>query len=310
MAVIAPPSAPASASPAPRPSRLERGRRWMVAFCRSPQAALGALLLLVIAIVAIFAPWIAPQNPYDLASLDLMDSRLRPGEVGSGGMYHWLGTDDQGRDLWSAIVHGLRISLGIGLGAGLIAALIGTTVGVLSAYWGGAADTVIMRVVDFQLSFPAILIALVLLAALGPGIEKVIFALVAVQWAYFARTVRSTALVEREKDYISAVRSLGIGSRRIVFGHLVPNCLPTVLVVAAVQVANAIALEATLSFLGLGLPVTQPSLGLLIANGFQHILAGRTWISAYPGVALVLLIVAINLVGDRLRDMLDPRSGT
>lgn len=293
-----------------RPSRLRWTGQAVLRFCRSPQAALGALLLLLITFVAIFAPWIAPQNPYDLAGLDLMDSRLRPGEVGSGGMKHWLGTDDQGRDLLSAIVYGLRISLGIGLGAGIIAATIGTAVGVLSAYWGGRADSFIMRVVDFQLSFPAILIALVLLAVLGPGIEKVIFALVAVQWAYFARTVRSTALVEREKDYISAVRSLGLGSRRIVFGHLAPNCLPTVMVVAAVQVANAIALEATLSFLGLGLPVTQPSLGLLIANGFQHILAGRTWISAYPGVALVLLIVAINLVGDRLRDMLDPRAGT
>jgi peptide/nickel transport system permease protein len=293
-----------------RPARAAAAAAWLRLFCASPQAALGGALLLAIAIVAIFAPVFAPQDPYDLAALDVMDSRLRPGETGSTGMLHRLGTDDQGRDLWSAILFGLRISLGIGALAGAIAASIGTTVGVLSAYLGGRADTLIMRIVDFQLSFPAILIALVLLAALGPGIEKVIFALVAVQWAYFARTVRSTALVEREKDYISAARSLGIGAPRIVFGHLVPNCLPTVLVVAAVQVANAIALEATLSFLGLGLPVTQPSLGLLIANGFQHILSGRTWISAYPGVALVLLIVAINLVGDRLRDMLDPRAGT
>jgi peptide/nickel transport system permease protein len=292
----------------PRPSAAQRAWGFARVFCRSPQAAAGALLLLVIAVAALGAPILAPQNPYDLAGLDLMDSRLRPGSVGSGGMRHLLGTDDQGRDLWSAILYGLRISLAIGLGAGVIAATIGTSVGVLSAYWGGRADTLIMRLVDFQLSFPAILIALVLLATLGPGIEKVVFALVAVQWAYFARTVRSTAIVEREKDYIAAARSLGLGGRRIVFGHLAPNCLPTVLVVAAVQVASAIALEATLSFLGLGLPVTQPSLGLLIANGFQHILAGRTWISAYPGVALVLLIVAINLVGDRLRDMLDPRA--
>ena len=292
------------------PSLQSPLRRFLGDFAASRVALGAAVLLAAILFAALFAPLLSPQDPYDLAQLDIMDSKLEPGSKGAAGNTFVLGSDEQGRDLWSAIVHGLRISLGIGLGAGLIAATIGTTVGVLSAYWGGAADTVIMRVVDFQLSFPAILIALVLLAALGPGIEKVIFALVAVQWAYFARTVRSTALVEREKDYISAVRSLGIGSRRIVFGHLVPNCLPTVLVVAAVQVANAIALEATLSFLGLGLPVTQPSLGLLIANGFQHILAERTWISAYPGVALVLLIVAINLVGDRLRDMLDPRSGT
>jgi peptide/nickel transport system permease protein len=293
-----------------RPSRAAAARAWLLLFCSRPQAALGAALLLAVVVAAVFAPLLAPQDPYDLASLDVMDSRLRPGATGSNGMVHHLGTDDQGRDLWSAILYGLRISLGIGALAGFIAASIGTTVGVLSAYLGGRADSLIMRIVDFQLSFPAILIALVLLAALGPGIEKVILALVAVQWAYFARTVRSTALVEREKDYISAARSLGLAAPRIVFGHLVPNCLPTVLVVAAVQVANAIALEATLSFLGLGLPVTQPSLGLLIANGFQHILSGRTWISAYPGVALVLLIVAINLVGDRLRDMLDPRAAT
>lgn len=276
-------------------------------FLRRPAAALGAALLLAIVVLAVFAPWIAPTDPFDQTRLDIMDSRLPPGSVGGSGMTHLLGTDEQGRDLFSAILYGLRISLFVGIGAGAIAAAIGTVAGVFAAYRGGLTETLIMRVVDFQLSFPAILIALVLLAALGPGLEKVVLALVLVQWAYFARTVRSAAVVEREKDYIAAVRALDIGDTRVLLGHLVPNCLPTVLVVAAVQVANAIALEATLSFLGLGLPVTEPSLGLLIANGFRHILAGRTWISVYPGVALVLLIVAINLVGDRLRDMLDPK---
>jgi peptide/nickel transport system permease protein len=293
-----------------RRSRLARLTHFLRDFLRSPSAALGAAMLIAITVLAVGAPWIAPTDPFDLTKLDIMDSRLRPGEVGGTGLTHLLGTDDQGRDLWSAILYGLRISLFVGVGAGLIAASLGTLVGVYAAYRGGLADTLIMRVVDFQLSFPAILIALVLLAALGPGIEKVMFALVAVQWAYFARTVRSTALVEREKDYIAAVKSLGLGDARILLRHLVPNCLPTVIVVAAVQVANAIALEATLSFLGLGLPVTEPSLGLLIANGFRHILSGRTWISTYPGVALVMLIVALNLVGDRLRDLLDPRRQT
>jgi peptide/nickel transport system permease protein len=298
---------PATIPGGSRPGWMGRVLAWLALFARSPYGAAGLVLLTAITVAALGAPLLAPQDPYDLTKLDIMDSRLPPGSTGSGGMPHVLGTDDQGRDLLSAILYGLRISLGIGIGAGLIAAVIGTIAGVISAYRGGLTDTIIMRIVDFQLSFPAILIALVLLAALGPGIEKVIVALVAVQWAYFARTVRSSALVEREKDYIAAMRSLGIGDLRVLFDHLVPNCLPTVMVVAAVQVANAIALEATLSFLGLGLPVTQPSLGLLIANGFQHILSGRTWISIYPGIALVLLVVALNLVGDRLRDLFDPR---
>jgi len=188
-----------------------------------------------------------------------------------------------------------------------MAMLIGTTVGLAAAYFGGRVDTILMRVVDFQLSFPAILLALVLLAVLGQGIDKIIIALVAVQWAYFARTMRSAALVEREREYIDAARCLGLGHRRIMFRHLMPNCLPPLIVVATVQVATAIALEATLSFLGLGMPVTEPSLGLLIANGFEYMLSGRYWISIFPGIALLITIVSINLVGDRVRDVLNPR---
>jgi peptide/nickel transport system permease protein len=282
-------------------------RSFVTDFCESKIAVGAFVMCCIVVLAAIFAPFITPQNPHYLAGLDLMDSRLPPGEVGMTGITHWLGTDDQGRDLYSAIVYGLRISLGVGITAGVMALLIGTTVGLAAAYFGGRVDTVLMRVVDFQLSFPAILLALVLLAVLGQGIDKIIVALVAVQWAYFARTMRSAALVEREREYIDAARCLGLGHRRIMFRHLMPNCLPPLIVVATVQVATAIALEATLSFLGLGMPVTEPSLGLLIANGFEYMLSGRYWISIFPGIALLITIVSINLVGDRVRDVLNPR---
>lgn len=296
---------------APKPRAERTGlAKFAADFAESPTAVIGLILCVLIVLAAIFAPFITPQDPYDLANLDLMDSRLRPGEEGMTGTVHWLGTDGQGRDLLSAIIYGLRISLGVGVVAGVVALSLGTSVGLTAAYFGGRVDTLIMRVVEFQLSFPAILIALIMLAVLGQGIDKIIIALVAVQWAYFARTVRSAALVERRREYIDAARCLGLSNRRIMFGHLMPNCLAPLIVVATVQVANAIALEATLSFLGLGMPVTQPSLGLLIANGFEYILSGRYWISTYPGIALLITIVSINLVGDRIRDVLNPRLQT
>ena len=250
----------------------------------------------------------SPQNPYDLAQLDVLDSRLPPGaQSGDGKMTHWLGTDDQGRDMLSGIFYGLRISILVGISATVAALSIGLAVGLLAAYFGGRTDTIIMRIVDIQLSFPAILIALILLALLGQGTGKIIIALITVQWAYYARTVRGTALVERRKEYIEAAACLALSPARIVFRHLLPNCLPPLIVVATVQVAAAIALEATLSFLGLGLPITEPSLGLLIANGFSYLLSGKYWISFFPGLALLLTIVSINLVADQLRDVLNPR---
>ncbi|MGQ0675570.1 MAG: ABC transporter permease [Rhodospirillales bacterium] len=282
-------------------------RRFVADFVES-RVAVGALAVLaVITTAAILAPWIAPQDPFDLGQLDILDSKLPPGSVGVDGRKFWLGTDDQGRDMLSAIIYGLRTSILVGVGASLGALFIGMPVGMLAAYFGGRTDSLIMRVVDIQLSFPAILIALVLLAVLGQGVDKIIIALVAVQWAYYARTVRGTALVERHKEYIEAARCLALGHRRIVFRHLLPNCLPPLIVVNTVLVASAIALEATLSFLGLGLPITKPSLGLLIANGFEYLLSGKYWISFCPGVALLITIVCINLVGDQLRDVLNPR---
>ena len=223
------------------------------------------------------------------------------------GMTFWLGTDGLGRDMLSAIFYGLRISLFVGVMSGLIALVIGMTVGLTSAYFGGRVDNVIMRIVDLQLSFPTILIALILLAILGRGIDKTIIALIVVQWAYYARTVRGSALVERQREYIEAAECLVLGHRRIVFRHLLPNCMPPMIVIGTVQVAHAISLEATLSFLGLGLPPTEPSLGLLISNGFDYMLSGRYWISFFPGIALLIAIGSINLVGDQLRDVLNPR---
>ena len=297
----------------PPPAAREAGaespwRRFAAEFFEAKLAVLGLALLVALVAVAIAAPLVSPQNPYDLAQLDVLDSKLPPGEHSSTtGKTYWLGTDDQGRDMLSGIFYGLRISLAVGVASTVIALALGLVLGLAAAYFGGWVDAAIMRIADIQLSFPAILIALILLAVLGQGIDKIIAALVTVQWAYYARTVRSSALVERQKEYVEAAKVLALSQRRIVFRHLLPNCLPPLIVVATVQVAHAISLEATLSFLGLGLPITEPSLGLLIANGFQYLLSGKYWISFYPGLALLLTIVAINLVADQLRDILNPR---
>lgn len=282
-------------------------RRFVSDFTESKVAVAGFIVFVLVILIAIFAPFISPTDPYDLATVDILDSRLEPGAQMMSGTTAYLGTDGLGRDMVSAMFYGLRISLGVGAVSGFIALLIGVCIGLVAAYFGGRTDTIIMRIVDLQLSFPAILIALVLLATLGKGIDKIIIALIVVQWAYYARTVRGSALVERNKEYIEAATSLALSHRRIVFKHLLPNVMPPLIVVGTVQVASAIALEATLSFLGIGLPVTEPSLGLLISNGFEYMMSGKYWISIYPGIALLITIVSINLVGDRLRDVLNPR---
>jgi peptide/nickel transport system permease protein len=275
---------------------------------RENRVAFGALIVVAaIGLIALLAPLIAPQNPYDLASLVLIDARRPPGFVGSGGYVHILGTDAQGRDLYSAILYGLRISIQIGVAAGTVALVLGAVLGTMAAYWGGRVEAFIMRIVDLQLSFPAILLALMLSALLGKGMTQLVAALVTAQYAYFARTAHGAASVERSKEYVEAALSTPLPAHIVVLRHILPNCLPPLIVVATVQIANSIALEATLSFLGLGLPPTEPSLGMLIANGFQYMLSGRYWISIYPGIALIVLIVAINLVGDQVRDQLNPR---
>ena len=282
-------------------------REFAAGFARDRVAIAAVAVLFLILLSAIFAPFISPQNPYDLAQLDILDSKLAPGAHGMEGMAYWLGTDEQGRDMLSAILYGLRISLSVGVLSTVAALAIGMMIGLAAAYVGGWLDALIMRIVDIQLSFPSILIALVLLAVLGQGVDKIVVALIAVQWAYYARTVRSAALVEKSREYVDAARCMAYSSARIMFRHILPNCLPPLIVVATMQVAYAIALEATLSFLGLGVPITSPSLGLLIANGFTQLLSGKYWISFFPGIALLVTIVSINLVGDRLRDVLNPR---
>ncbi|MEZ5845459.1 MAG: ABC transporter permease [Geminicoccaceae bacterium] len=281
--------------------------RFWSEYSESRLAVAGLCMLLFIIVIALLAPWIAPQNPYDLGQVSIMDARMAPGSESFDGYTFWLGTDGAGRDLFSAILYGLRISLLVGVASGVIALTVGMVVGLVAAYAGGRTETIIMRIVDIQLSFPAILIALMLLAILGKGIDKIVIALVVAQWAYYARTVRGSALVERRKEYVEAASSLALSHSRIVFRHILPNCLAPLIVVGTVQVAHAIALEATLSFLGVGLPQTEPSLGLLISNGFEYMLSGKYWISIFPGLALLLTIVSINLVGDQLRDVLNPR---
>jgi len=302
---------PPAATPAKDPAkdRVETPfQRFVSEFAESRIALLGLAVFTVIAVVAILAPFISPQNPYDLAVLDIMDGRLEPGSPsGDASMTYWLGTDDQGRDMLSGIMYGLRISLTVGAGSAFIACMVGASLGLAAAYAGGRTDSIIMRIVDLQLSFPSILVALMILAFLGKSITNVVIAIVVVEWAYYARTVRGTALVERRREYIEAAECLALPKRRILFRHLLPNCLPPLIVIGTMQVARAIALEATLSFLGLGVPITEPSLGLLIANGYEYMLSGKYWISFYPGIALLVTIVAINLVGDHLRDVLNPR---
>ena len=236
-----------------------------------------------------------------------MDGRLAPGEKMFNGNVAWLGTDGAGRDVLSAIVFGLRTSLIVAISSALIALGIGIFVGLLAAFYGGKIDSFLMRIVDIQLSFPAILVALVLLALLGKGIDKVIIALAVVQWAIYARTVRAAATVERRKEYIEAASCLGLSNGRIIWKHLLPNSISPLIVLATLQTAHSISIEATLSFLGVGVPITEPSLGSLISNGFDFILSGAYWITFFPGVMLLATVAAINVLGDQIRAILNPR---
>ena len=272
-----------------------------------PATLISILLLIFIASCAIFAPLIAPTNPYDLSVVSIMDSRLAPGEQMFNGTVAWLGTDGAGRDVLSAIIYGLRTSLVVAISSALIALTVGLVVGLIAAYFGGQFDAFLMRIVDIQLSFPAILVALVLLALLGKGIDKVIIALAIVQWAIYARTVRAAAIVELRKEYIEAATCLGLSNLRIIWRHLLPNSISPLIVLASLQTAHSISIEATLSFLGVGVPITQPSLGSLISNGFDFILSGAYWITFFPGVMLLATVAAINIFGDQLRGILNPR---
>ena len=285
----------------------ERISKTMQALISKPTTLISGFLLILIVASAAFAPLIAPTNPYDLSTVSILDGRLEPGEEMFDGTIAWLGTDGAGRDVLSSILYGLRTSLTVAISSALVALAIGLSVGLTSAFYGGRIDAFLMRVVDIQLSFPAILVALVLLALLGKGIDKVIIALAIVQWALYARTVRAAAMVERRKEYFEAATCLELSNARIIWKHLLPNSVSSLIVLATLQTAHSISIEATLSFLGVGVPITEPSLGSLISNGFDYILSGAYWITFFPGIILLATVAAINIFGDQLRAVINPR---
>jgi len=296
--------------------------RWLdsdvaYSFRRSPVALMAALVLIVILVSAVLAPWIAPHNPLDLASLNLMDSRIPPVWDAEGQWSFPLGTDDQGRDILSGIMYGVRISLVIGVASVIFAIVAGIAVGLLAGYAGGVLDAVLMRVADIQLTFPAILIALlvdgVVTAALPQEMHErlktqvLIFSIGISFWPQFARTVRGSTLVERGREYVMAARVIGLSSGRIMLTHILPNVLGPVFVIGTLTLGLAILSEATLSFLGVGLPPSSPSVGTLIRIGNDFLFSGEWWMTIFPGLTLVLLVLSINLLGDWLRDALNPR---
>jgi peptide/nickel transport system permease protein len=286
-------------------------------FRQSPVTILAALLTLVCVGGALFAPWLAPHNPFDSGSLNLSDGFTPPAWTQGGNAMYLLGTDDQGRDLLSAIMYGARISLGVGLAAVLFSMALGVGLGLLSGYAGGRTDAFIMRVADIQLSFPAILIALLIDGVARVALPRdahdeiaiyvLILAIGVSGWVQYARTVRGSTLVERNKEYVQAARVIGRSSASIMLRHVLPNVMGPVLVIGTIHIATAIITEATLSFLGVGVPPTQPSLGTLIRVGNDFLLSGEWWITVFPGAALVVLVLSVNLLGDWLRDALNPK---
>ena len=276
-------------------------------FVRSPGAVAGLLIVIFFLIVVLIGPACTPQNPYDIASLDLMDAYKPPLWMEGGDSAFVLGTDEQGRDILSAIVYGSRISLFIGVAVVLLSCVIGTVFGLVAGYFGGRMDSILMRVVDIQLSFPAMLVALFIMAAFGRGLGKLIVALTIVGWVLYARTVRGSVLVERNKEYVDAAKLIGLSPFPIIVRHVLPNVLTPLIVIATIHVGTVILTEATLSYLGVGVPVTEPSLGLLVKNGYDVLFSGLWWSSVFPGVFIMLLVFGINLLGDFLRDEFNPR---
>lgn len=286
-------------------------------FWSSPVTVVAALMTAVLIAASVAAPLVAPHNPFDLASLDIMDANLPPAWSVGGSHKYLLGTDDQGRDMLSAILYGARISLFVGFASVLFSIVLGVALGLLSGYGGGLLDTLIMRAADVQLSFPAILIAL-LIDGVARGLVPrdlqndlampvLVFAIGISGWVQYARTVRGSTLVEKGKEYVQAARIIGIGRATIVRRHILPNVLGPVLVIGTIHLAVAIITEATLSFLGVGVPPTTPSLGTLIRVGNDYLMSGEWWITVFPGLALVLLVLSVNLLGDWLRDVLNPK---
>ena len=286
-------------------------------FRRSPVTVVAAALTLLCVGAAVLSPWVAPQNPFDAAALDLNAAFKPPAWIEGGERAFPLGSDNQGRDILSTILYGARISLGIGLASVVFAMTLGVSLGLLAGYVGGRVDAVIMRIADVQLSFPAILIALLIdgvarVALGGERHEEIVVPVLILSigfagWVQYARTVRGSTMVEKEKEYVQAARVIGRGPLAIMAAHVLPNVMGPVLVIATIHIATAIITEATLSFLGVGVPATQPSLGTLIRVGNEFLLSGEWWITVFPGVALIVLVLSVNLLGDWLRDALNPK---
>ena len=286
-------------------------------FSHSPITVIAALVTFLIIMGAVFAPFIAPQNPFDVASLDLMDSHVPPSWEEDGEPRYLLGTDDQGRDMLSTILFGSRISLLVGFFSVVFAMSIGVTLGLLSGYLGGIVDSIIMRIAEIQMSFPAILMALLIdgiIRTVLPGahaeelaISVLVFSIGVAGWVQYARTVRSSAMVEKNKEYVQAARVVGLHPVFIMLRHVLPNVMGPVLVIATIHLAVAIVTEATLSFLGVGVPPTEPSLGTLIRIGNDFLFSGEWWITVFPSAALAILVLSVNLLGDWLRDALNPK---
>lgn len=290
---------------------------FLYSFRRDPVAVISFAILLLLILLSFSAPLIAPYDPYDTASIDIMDAEIPPAWLEEGNTAYLLGTDIQGRDLLSTIMYGMRVSVLIGCGAVILQAVIGIFIGLISGYAGGRLDAFLMRVADVQLSFSTMMVAILISAifqvAFGVGkFEEMAVPLLVViiglaEWPQYARTVRASVLGEKKKEYVEAARVIGFGPLRIMFRHILPNTLSPVLVISTVQVANAVMSEAALSFLGLGMPVTKPSLGSLINSGFEYIFSGSWWITFFPGLLLVIFVLVINLLGDWLRDVLNPK---
>ncbi|NLA91704.1 MAG: ABC transporter permease [Synergistaceae bacterium] len=276
-------------------------------FIRDPGAVAGLFIVVFFLALVIAGPLFTPQNPYDIGSLDLMDAFKPPVWMEGGDPAFLLGTDEQGRDLLSAMVYGSRISLFIGVSVVALSCSLGVFLGLVAGYFGGKLDSILMRVVDVQLSFPAMLVALFIMAAFGRGLGKLVTALTIVGWVLYARTVRSSVLVEKNKEYVDAARLIGLSPFPIILRHVLPNVLTPLIVIATIHVGTVILTEATLSYLGVGVPVTRPSLGLLVKNGYDVLFSGLWWSSVFPGTFIMLLVFGINLLGDFLRDEFNPR---
>ena len=296
-------------------ARFFDGDVWF-SFRHSPMAIVAAVIAALCLFTSLFAPWVSPHNPFDLATLNLSDARLPPSWMEGGTTTYLLGTDDQGRDLLSALFYGARLSLAVGFASVLLSLVVGVGLGLLSGFIGGKVDAFIMRVCDVMLSFPSILIALLIngvARAMFPNAQDslalgvLILAIALTGWVQYARTVRGSTLVERNKEYVQAARVIGVAPLRIMFKHVLPNVMGPVMVLATIQVAAAILTEATLSFLGVGVPPTSPSLGTLIRVGNDFLFSGEWWITIFPGLMLVLIALSVNLIGDWLRDALNPR---